>query len=157
MLEQILDFIHNYFVKEVYRGKFKISSNTLNVDFLQEGQYYKIVGSVFNDGVHTYSSDSLIDEEFTGEVWAMAVPPTIIALVSEINDWIEKYGDVMNSPFQSESFGGYSYSKGSGGSGDNNNSANAADWRKVFGSRLNAYRKINDRFVIRRYKDEPVD
>lgn len=156
MLEQILDFIHNYFVKEVYRGKFKISSNTLNVDFLQEGQYYKIVGSVFNDGVHTYSSDPLIDEEFTGEVWAMAVPPTIIALVSEINDWIEKYSDVMNSPFQSESFGGYSYSKGSGGSGDNN-SANAADWRKVFGSRLNAYRKINDRFVIRRYKDEPVD
>lgn len=157
MLEQILDFIHNYFVKEVYRGKFKISSNTLNVDFLQEGQYYKIVGSVFNDGVHTYSSDSLIDEEFTGEVWAMSVPPAVIALADEIEDWLKKYGDVMNSPFQSESFGGYSYSKGSAGSSNNSDSANAADWRKMFGSRLNAYRKINDRFVIRRYKDEPVD
>ena len=157
MLEQILDFIHNYFVKEVYRGKFKISGNTLNVDFLQKDQYYRVIGSVFNDGIYKYSSDPLTDEEFTGEVWAMSVPPAVIALAGEIEDWLKKYGDVMNSPFQSESFGGYSYSKGSTGSSNNSDSANAADWRKVFGSRLNAYRKINDRFVIRRYKDEPVD
>ena len=64
MLEQILDFIHNYFVKEVYRGKFKISGNTLNVDFLQKGQYYRVIGSVFNDGIYKYSSDQLTDEEF---------------------------------------------------------------------------------------------
>lgn len=154
MLEQILDFIHNYFVREVYRGKFKISSNTLNVDFLQEGQYYRIMGSVFNDGVHKYSSDSLTDEEFVGEVWAMAIPPAIIALADEINTWLEKYGEIMNSPFQSESFGGYSYSKGSGVSSDNDNSANAADWRKVFGSRLNSYRKINNDFIVKRYENE---
>lgn len=154
MLEQILDFIHNYFVKEVYSGKFEISSNTLNVDFLQEGQYFKIAGSIFNDGVHRYSSDNLTDEVFTGEVWAMAVPPAVIALGAEIEAWIEKYGDVMNSPFQSESFGGYSYSKGSGGNSNNNSSSNAADWRKVFGSRLNAYRKINNEFIVKRYKDE---
>lgn len=148
MLEQILDFIHNYFVKEVYRGKFKISSNTLNVDFLQEGQYYKIVGSVFNDGVHTHFSDSLIDEEFTGEVWAMAVPPAVIALADEITAWIDKYGDAMNSPYQSESFGGYSYSKGSGGSGGS--AIGSADWRSVFGSRLKRWRKINDEFIVPR-------
>lgn len=151
MLEQILDFIHNYFVRDVYCGEFKISNSVLNVDFLQSGQYFKITGSVFNDGVHQYLNDDLVDEEFHGEVWAMAVPPTVIALAGEVDDWIQKYGDSMNSPYQSESFGGYSYSKGSGGSGDSS-SANSADWRKIFGSRLNAYRKINNNFIARRHK-----
>ena len=142
MLEQILDFIHNYFIKEVYRGKFRIFNNTLDCDFLQDGQYFKIVGSVFNDGVHKYSSESpLTDEEFVGEIWAMAVPPAVIALADEITTWVDKYGDAMNSPYQSESFGGYSYSKGSG-QGSSNNSSNPADWRAVFGSRLNHWRKI---------------
>lgn len=151
MLEQILDFIHNYFVKEVYRGKFKISGNTLNVDFLQKGQYYRVIGSVFNDGIYKYSSDQLTDEEFTGEVWAMSVPPAVIALADEIEDWLKKYGDVMNSPFQSESFGGYSYNKGSGGSGGS--AIGSADWRSVFGSRLNRWRKINDEFIVPRKQD----
>lgn len=151
MLEQILDFIHNYFVKDVYCGDFKISNGVLNADFLQSGQYFKITGSVFNDGVHQYFNSNLVDEEFHGEVWAMAVPPTVIALAGEVDDWIQKYGDSMISPYQSESFGGYSYSKGSGGSGDSS-SSNAADWRKIFGSRLNAYRKINNNFIARRHK-----
>ena len=150
MLEQILDFIHNYFVKDVYCGKFKISNGVLIANFLQSGQYFKITGSVFNDGVHQYLNDDLVDEDFCGELWAMAVPPTVIALAGEIEDWIEKYGDTMNSPYQSESFGGYSYSKGSGNSGDSS-SANSADWRKIFGSRLNAYRKINNSFIARRH------
>lgn len=142
MLEQILDFIHNYFIKEVYHGKFRIFNNTFDCDFLQDGQYFKIVGSVFNDGVHKYSSESpLTDEEFVGEIWAMAVPPAVIALADEITAWIDKYGDAMNSPYQSESFGGYSYSKGSGQNSSNNGS-NPADWRAVFGSRLNHWRKI---------------
>ena len=150
MLEQILDFIHNYFVKDVYYGNFKISNGVLNANFLQFGQYFKITGSVFNDGVHQYFDSNLVDEEFHGEVWAMAVPPTVIALAGEVDDWIQKYGDSMISPYQSESFGGYSYSKGSGGSGDSG-SANSADWRKIFGSRLNTYRKINNNFIARRH------
>lgn len=151
MLEQILDFIHNYFVRDVYFGKFKISNGSLGCNFLQNGQYYKVTGSVFNDGVHVYSDGGLVDEEFVGEVWTMAVPPAVIALADEIGEWLNKYGEAMNSPYQSESFGGYSYSKGSGGSTDNG-SANASDWRKVFGSRLNYYRKINNSFVARRHK-----
>ena len=65
MLEQILDYIHNYFVKRVYCGLYRISGGALTMDVLQEGQYYRIVGSIFNDGVHRYSSEetSLTDEE----------------------------------------------------------------------------------------------
>lgn len=142
MLEQVLNFIHNYFIKEVYRGKFRISNNTFNCDFLQDGQYYKIIGSVFNDGVHKFPSDMLVDEEFDGEIWAMAVPPTVIALCEEINAYVEKYADKINSPFQSESFGGYSYTKASGHNSSGSNS-NPADWRTIFASRLNRWRKIS--------------
>lgn len=140
MLEQILDYIHNYFVKDVHSGVFRVSDRSLQVDFLQEGQYFKVVGSVFNDGIHKYPDDALVDEVFTGTVIAMAVPPSVIALSLEIEDWMDKYGSVANSPYQSESFGGYSYTKGS--ISNSNGGSNTADWRSVFGSRLNHWRKI---------------
>lgn len=141
MLEQILDYIHNYFVKEVHNGTYTIASGTLNVDFLLSGQYFRVVGSVLNDGVYKYPATNMTDETFTGYIWAMAVPPSVIALASEIEEWESKYGSVANSPYQSESFGGYSYTKAST---SNSNGSNAvSDWRSVFGNRLNHWRKIS--------------
>lgn len=140
MLEEILDFIHNYFIKEVYRGTFKIESGILDVDFLQENQYFKIQGSIFNDGVHQYSDFSLVDEEFTGEIWAMAVPMAVIKLSNEIETYVQEYGSKLDSPYQSESFGGYSYSKGSG-TDSHGNDVNS--WQSKFSSRLNHWRKIS--------------
>lgn len=142
MIEQILDYIHNYFEKEIIRGTFTISSGQLDVDFLQDNQYFRICGSVFNDGVYVRSSSvQLVDEVFRGEVWAMAVPPAVIALAEDIETWVSKYGNDMDSPYQSESFGGYSYTKKSSG-GNSNDGNDAADWRSVFRSRLNHWRKI---------------
>lgn len=139
MLEQILDYLHNYFLKEVYRGTFVVESGSVkNVDFLQNGQYFKVVGSVFNDGVYQYPTDELTDETFTGEIWAMAVPPSVIALSVEIQEWVTKYGETTNSPFNSESFGGYSYTKGGTGNG-----GNAGTWQGVFSSRLSRWKKIS--------------
>lgn len=112
-------------------------------DVLKTGQYIRIVGSVFNDGVHTFPNDeSLEDETFTGTVWGMAIPKAVIAIADDIKAWQSKYGgadSVAMSPFQSESFGGYSYSKGSvagasGGSG--------VSWMDVFARRLSPWRKI---------------
>lgn len=140
MLEQILDYIHNYFLKEVYRGTFVIESGSINVTSLQDGQYFRIVGSVFNDGVHQFPNDELVDETFNGEVWAMAVPPSVIALSEEIANWIIKYGDISQSPYNSESFGGYSYTKSNGNEAGSNNSGS---WQSVFGSRLRRWRKIS--------------
>lgn len=142
MIGQVLDYIHNYFEKEIVRGTFTISSGELDVDFLQDNQYFRIRGSVFNDGVYKYSSNNeLTDEVFQGEVWAMAVPPAVITLTEDIEGWVSEYGNDMNSPYQSESFGGYSYTKKSS-SGSANNGNDAADWRSVFRSRLNHWRKI---------------
>lgn len=142
MLEQVLDYIHNYFVKEVYRGKFKIESGSITLDFLQTDQYFKIVGSVFNDGVHKYPVSDLHDEEFTGEVWAMSVPPAVIDIVKEVEDWVNKYGDVMDSPYASESFGGYTYTKAQGYK-SNAGGGMLSSWQATFGSRLNHWRKIS--------------
>lgn len=136
MLEKILDYIHNYFVKEIHRGKFKIESNALTVDFLQSGQYYKIVGSVFNDGVHKYdNNETLVDEEFNGEIRAMAVPLAVINLAQEVADW-ESENDPQ-SPFISESFGGYSYTKGK-----SSDTGGPLGWRDVFKDELNHWRKL---------------
>jgi hypothetical protein len=140
MLEQILDFIHNYFIKEVYRGTFKIENGILVVDFLLDGQYFKINGSLLNEGIYQYPINDLKDEEFKGEIWSMAVPKSITDLAIEIEGWQREYGDKLNSPFQSESFGGYSYSKASGTDSKGNS---LTTWQGVFGSRLNAYRKLS--------------
>lgn len=140
MLEQILDFIHNYFIKEVYRGTFKIENGILSVDFLLDGQYFKINGSLLNEGIYQYPANDLKDEEFKGEIWSMAVPKSITDLAIEIEAWQNEYSDKLNSPFQSESFGGYSYSKASGTDSKGNS---LTTWQGVFGSRLNAYRKLS--------------
>lgn len=72
----------------------------------------------------------------------MAVPSTVIAIASDINEWQTLYGGADSSamsPFNSESFGGYSYSKS--GSGNANSGSNAS-WQDVFGGRLNKYRRL---------------
>lgn len=137
MLTSLCQELHNWFVRGKYPGTYEISGSTLTLPFLQPGQYYRIIGSVFNDGVKKYGYDSLTDETFEGSIWAMAVDPEVIKLSEEIDAWVKRYGEAQNSPYTSESFGGYSYSKGvaSGGQG-------GATWQSVFHSRLNKWRKI---------------
>lgn len=142
MVEQVLDYIHNYFVKDKIEGDYIISNGSIDLPFLIDGQYFRITGSVLNDGVYQYPVNNLKDEVFVGEIWAMAVPPAVMALVGEIEDWVEKYGSVQSSPYTSESFGGYSYSKASGSVGSGNG-IQQASWQGVFNNRLNHWRKIS--------------
>ena len=143
MLSELCHDLRNYFETEKFHGKFKIEDNSITGNYdLQDGQYFRIVGSVFNDGVYCYNDKlELDDETFSGAIWAMAIPDEVIALASEIEEWNNLYGgaDSQNmSPFNSESFGGYSYSKGGGGS----SSDGIGTWQKTFASRLNKWRKI---------------
>ena len=150
-LSEICRELNNYFDKGRLFGSFKIVDSAITYedgvmsDFLQDGQYFRIVGSVFNDGVHVFSSpiiEGLHDETFDGAIWAMAVPPDLIALSTEIDAWIAKYGGVDSaamSPYNSESFGGYSYSKSSGASADGSSSGT---WQSAFSARLSRWRKI---------------
>lgn len=145
MLTELCAEIRNYFVRDdddILRGQFTISGGIISPLSLKEGQYFRIVGSVFNDGVWKYYSagvEGLVDEEFDGAVWAMSVPRAVVELSGEIDGWIAANKDIMNSPYQSESFGGYTYSLKSGGS---SGGANGATWQNVFADRLNPYRKL---------------
>lgn len=151
MLQQILDEVHNWFILESHVGNFEISGGVLSpADFLLEGQRFRIVSSALNDGLYTYHSAGikddddktavvLYDEVFGGTICALGIPREVLQLSKEIGDWITKYGDVVNGPYSSESFGGYSYTKASNNSGSG---SGAAGWQQVFSDRLKAWRKL---------------
>ena len=123
--------LRNYFALDPISGEFTIKDSDITVPGLARGQYFRIDGSVFNDGVHRYGEISMNgDETFTGTITPMAVPPAFEAVAAEIDEWMQKNAEVINSPYQSESFGGYSYTKGS------------ASWQGVFAKRLNRWRKL---------------
>ena len=167
-LTELCQEIHNWFVRDIYRGTFRcisqeqnsiagiavvgvaicngerISTSQLLADVLQNGQYYRIKGSVFNDGVYKYPDDDLTPETFTGEVWSLGIPRPVIRLAQDIDAWVEKYGGVDSeamSPYTSESFGGYSYSKGTSAMSVSGKDI-ATGWKAVFASQLNRWRKI---------------
>ena len=142
MLEQVLTHLHNWFQVDIRHGKHTIENGTLDLPFLKAGQYFRIMGSVFNDGLHRYGPDMelLQDETFDGSIWVLAIPKTVVELAGEIAAWQEKYGAVTASPYTSESFAGYSYTK-SGGAGD---SAGSGGWQAAFRAQLNPYRKLRE-------------
>ena len=156
MLTEICAYLKNWFDIDEYHkklprleGTFTISNGTLPdlEDLLIDGQYFYIYGSYFNDGVHEYNNKLVLkDETFFGLVQSMRIEPDFLKLVADIEAWEEKYSGVDSaamSPFNSESFGGYSYSKSGGGNSEGSGSAgNAADPKSVFKSRLNRWRKL---------------
>ena len=153
--------LRNYFDrnKPKYFGTFEIRNGSLGLMGgieLLNGQYFRIIGSVFNDGVHQYGTkevvvsgntvvqpiEELVDETFQGAVWAMAVPPAVIALMGEINEWETKYGDTVLKPYSSETIEGvYNYVKASGGSRTSSD-APIITSVDMFASKLNRWRKI---------------
>ena len=142
----VLTHLKNWFVVPdgVHEGTFTIGNNALPLPFLQQGQYYRICGSVFNDGLHKYGDGGLTDETFHGAVWALAVPKTVVDLAGKIEEWQNKNGEAVTSPFTSESFGGYSYTKAT----DSRTGAQAT-WETAFRSQLNPYRKPKETAPVR--------
>lgn len=109
---------------------------------LVPGQYFCVFGSLFSDGVHQFPDFEMPEETFDGAIWPMAVPPAIVKLAEEIEEWRKKYETVDSlamSPFTSESFAGYSYSKGGAGA---TGGEGLSGWQSVFASRLDPWRKI---------------
>ena len=141
MLTQICQYLRNWFETKKLNGEFEIRdgriyNNGSEIPAL-DGQYVRIGGSTFNDGVETYPIVTHKPESFTGSVWLMAVPLAFLELVDDISSWSKANQDAINSPYQSESFGGYSYSKGySGGT------AQGTTWQGQFAARLAPWRKI---------------
>lgn len=154
-MTEICADIRNYFppVKKradksyIHDGEFTISGHSVTpLDFIAEGQFFRIVGSAMNDGVYqntTAGRAQLADETFTGAIWEMSVPLDFVKLCDDIAAWRETYeaaDSANNSPYSAESFAGYSYTKSSANSAQGG--ATALSWQTQFASRLNAYRRL---------------
>lgn len=130
MLFEIMVHIKNFFPTELSEEtEYKIEGGVISLPFVSDGQYIRIEGSTLNDGVYQYPVADLTDEEFKGTITVLAPPKSFLELVKEIETFQKKY---EATPFASESFGGYSYTK----------SDNGSSWASVFKSRLNTWRKL---------------
>lgn len=149
MIGVICAEIKNYFTyaDDQHIGDFEIIGGQITpvIDFSTD--YIRIIGSRHNDGVHKVSDlveNPLVDEAFHGAVWVMSPPADFLALVAEIEAWQEANGgaDSANmSPFASESFGGYSYTKASGASAESGG-ASVPTWQSTYAARLKQYRRV---------------
>lgn len=144
LLSEICGYLRNWFLVPggVHIDTYTVSeSGTLALPFLAEGQYFRVIGSVFNDGIYKYGEGGLAEETFHGAVWALAIPPALVSIAEEIEKWNTDNAAALASPYQAESFGGYSYTLAGGGSGTDGETQ-TANWRNVFGAKLSRWRKI---------------
>ena len=121
MLTEICAYLHNYFDYERHSGEISIVSGEIFCNgekiTLEEGQYFALFRSRIPLGVFNVVP---ADKNFVGSVWLMDVPKAILDADTWAKEWIAKNGGATseaNSVFQSESFGGYSYNKGTNTSG----------------------------------------
>lgn len=141
MLTELCRECRNWFTtdSDKHSGDFTISDGGITpFDFVLSGQYFRIMGSHFNDGAYKNVPEEvakLTAETFTGQIWAMRVPPAFIDLSGKIEEYIAK-NEKEISPYTSESFGGYSYTKAV------NDKNVPLMWQEVFNSQLNVWRKI---------------
>ena len=148
LLERVLAHIHNWFVRYRFTAKnCTIQGGTLPASVpVIEGQWYRVEGSSLNDGLHLHPATDLMDETFSGTISLLAIPKPLLATVDEIAEWVEATNEsdkaALASPYQSESFGGYSYTVKSG-SRSQNGSGGLTGWQAAFAPDLNAWRKIS--------------
>lgn len=146
MLTEICGYLNNYFIDKAYIGAVSVQDGAVSCDgseiSMNEGQYFTLVREKYVLGVYQYGAE-IPDKSFDGAVWVMDIPDAVLGLAKDIADWMAKYGSVDSeamSPFNSESFGGYSYSKTSGNVSNDQN--NGISWQNTFGSRLAIYRRL---------------
>ena len=130
MLQEIMEYIHNYFVPERAEKKtYTISDGMISPSFdAEDGDRFLICMSRRNDGVYTWHPDGikndddteaagLCDETFAGTIRVCSVPPAVLALSREKSEWEDAHSAQLSSPLQSESFNGYSYTLKTGKNG----------------------------------------
>lgn len=138
MIYDVMKSINNFFEDEngYHYGTWEIKDGLITLPFLLNNQYFRIIGSVFNDGVYKYDANlELADETFDGTIVALKPPKAFMDLVAEIQAFNDKYGTI--TPYTSESFLNYSYSKASG-----TNGTGQITWMDAYRSKLNKWRKL---------------
>ena len=153
MLQEIMEYLNNYFVPiSAKKVTYTISGGAISPDFgAEDGDRFLICGSRRNDGVYTMRAGCIMndddddaaglrDETFAGTIRVCSVPPALLALSEEISQWVENNSAQLNSPMQSESFNGYSYTLKSGGGAGG---SGPLTWRDQFRTRLDRWRCLS--------------
>lgn len=136
-LTEVMRACNNWFEIASYYCSFEIAEGHIVFPFeiASNYNYYEIQGSALNDGVHSIN-EALASEEFIGTVRLMRIPKEFLFLVNEIETYQEKYNESCTNPFQSESFGGYSYTKATNANGG------TFTWKDAFKDQLRMWRKL---------------
>lgn len=140
MLTEICAYLKNYFDYERHIGQIKITGGviTCNGERIETGQHFALFRDRFVLGVYK-NTDPLEDKTFDGAVWLMDVPPGIIKADAWAEEWNTANGTAAaNGPFQSESFGGYSYTRAAG----NGSIGSSVFDQSQFKAMLAPYKKI---------------
>lgn len=157
-LEQVLYHIHNWFERDAMSvTDCEIQDGSLPASVSSQiplGAWYRIEGSYLNEGLHLRldefpegESEGLTDETFTGTVTVLAIPHALLLVAERISDWAAANAEAMSkaasSPYQSESFGGYTYSMKDFGGSSGSASSGSGGWQSAFASDLNPWRKVS--------------
>lgn len=119
-----------------HEGTIEIKNGRADLPFLIYGQYFIVEGSIMNDGCYQYGiDDEMNDEVFDGVIYGLRLTPTFKGIIDEMTAYQEQHKEV--SPYQSESFGGYSYTLKASQTGTG--TASVID---LFADRLNFYKKV---------------
>lgn len=129
-----------------YEDDYTISEGVLSTldSSIKVGQYIAIYGSTLNDGIWKVGAEGAItsditgvtaqDETFHATIYPLKVPPDFVLLASEITAWRTAMNEA--SPYVSEGFLGYSYTKAQKQGGGN------IGWQQQFSDRLAPYRRM---------------
>lgn len=147
LIEQVLYHIHNWFEYDVLDASgCEITGGELPASVtLFDGAWYRIEGSLLNDGLHQHPDPNLRDETFDGTITVCAIPNALLSVVDEIEDWQLHYSEArrkaLSTPYSSESFDGYSYTT-KDFSGASSASGGLSGWQAAFVTELNPWRKM---------------
>jgi hypothetical protein len=155
-LEKVLYHIHNWFpVGFAQVVDCEIADGELPAPYsssMLDGQWYRIQGSIMNDGLHrhwvTYpegEESDLVDETFSGTITLLAIPKPLLSVAEEIDEYIQDTREAdraaRSAKFRSESFDGYSYTLRDD-SRAKNGSSGLTGWQAAFASDLSPWRKM---------------
>jgi hypothetical protein len=133
MIENVMAYCNNFFsLPDSHYGTWTVEDGSILLPFLADGQYFRVIGSIFNDGVYTYPAQ-LKDETFAGHIVPLAPPKAFLDLCEQISEY-EATSHI--SPYTAESFGGYSYQKAAGKGGG------GLSWQEAYTVQLRRWRKI---------------
>ena len=140
MMEKVMRACNNAFEVGYWEGVVTVdaTNKTISVDGSSVkgvNDYVFIADSLYNNGLFKPEdpASAYTDETFTGKVWLLAPPKDFIRLCDEISTWTEKN---PAGGYVSESFGGYSYSRGAKSNGA------AVSWEDVFSDAITPYRRM---------------